>query len=279
MPARTINQILTELRPTFAPQTQSLQQQAGLIPQQVASNEQALNAKEDSAFGDILNGARQRGLGFSGIPLGEQAKYTATDYLPALANLRQQGQQQAMSLQDAILGINERRDTLAQGIYQQEQDRSFQSRENALNRAAQQRASAQAAAMPSFGNLFGGMGGGQDTSANGLPKMQPRKGGGFNFQDAYGTPINAAEYVQLQNQMGSKITFRNLLQNMASHGDSGAKIALQHVGDDFKFNPNAPQNLSSLFKALGVTGNFKTTPAPSTNSNPMSYFMNQQRMY
>ena len=243
MASRTLNQILKELSPTFKPQVESLQQRANLIPGQIKSEEQGLQAKQEQAFGDILGGARRRGLGFSGIPLGEQAKYTSTEFLPALARLRQSGRQEAMSLQDAILGVKERQGTLARDIYQREQDRAEQARQA---RAAQ--------AMPTLGS-FGSMFGGQEQTPI-TPQMQKRKGGGFNFQDAYGTPINAAEYVQLQNQMGNKITFRDLLSQM-SKTDKGARTALQYVGDDFRFNPNAPQNLSSLFKALGVGGNFK----------------------
>ena len=248
MASRTLNQILKELSPTFKPQVESLQQRANLIPGQIKSEEQGLQAKQEQAFGDILGGARRRGLGFSGIPLGEQAKYTSTEFLPALARLRQSGRQEAMSLQDAILGVKERQGTLARDIYQREQDRAEQARQASLSRQAQ------ASAMPTLGS-FGSMFGGQEQTPI-TPQMQKRKGGGFNFQDAYGTPINAAEYVQLQNQMGNKITFRDLLSQM-SKTDKGARTALQYVGDDFRFNPNAPQNLSSLFKALGVGGNFK----------------------
>ena len=116
MASRTLNQILKELSPTFKPQVESLQQRANLIPGQIKSEEQGLQAKQEQAFGDILGGARRRGLGFSGIPLGEQAKYTSTEFLPALARLRQSGRQEAMSLQDAILGVKERQGTLARDI-------------------------------------------------------------------------------------------------------------------------------------------------------------------
>ena len=137
MAARTLSQIISELNPTFQPQIQSLEARANLIPSQIASEEAGLGAKKDQAYEDIVSGARRRGLGFSGIPLGEQAKYAATDYAPALARLRQSGQERAYSLQDAILGINERRDTIGQQIYQTEQDRDAQEREAARARAAQ----------------------------------------------------------------------------------------------------------------------------------------------
>lgn len=245
MAARTLSQIIAELNPTFQPQIQSLQDRANLIPGQIASEESALGAKKDQAYEDIVSGARRRGLGWSGIPLGEQAKYAATDYAPALARLRQSGQERAYSLQDAILGINERRDTLGQQIYQTEQDR-----------AAQERASAAASASPSFGNLFGG--GTNGASAGGtplLPKINRNSSGGYAFTDAYGKPINAAEYVQLYNSLGGKLGYRDLLSQMASTGDKNAKLALQYVGNDAGFG-NAPASVKAALTSLGATGTY-----------------------
>jgi hypothetical protein len=137
MATRTLQQIISELSPTFKPQIKSLEQRAQLIPGQIQAEESALGAQKDQAYEDIVSGARRRGLGFSGVPLGEQAKYAATDYAPALARLRQSGQERAYSLQDAILGINERRDTLGQQIYQTEQDRAAQERARAAQAQAQ----------------------------------------------------------------------------------------------------------------------------------------------
>lgn len=236
--ARTLAQIISELNPTFSAQTKSLQQQQQLIPQEIQSQEKALNAQKDVAYNDILAGAQRRGLGFSGIPLGEQAKYAATNYAPALAQLRQQGQQKAMSLQDAILGINERRDTLGQQIYQQEQDRAFQ----AAEAEKQRRAAAAAAAVPTFGYS----GGGEATTPTAkIPSIQQRADKGFNFQDATGRAISAAAYSKL-----TGVPFRELLQQMANKGDRGAARALQFVGNDYGYNPNKVGNNSGVINLL-----------------------------
>jgi hypothetical protein len=258
MAARTLQQIISELNPTFKPQIQSLEQRAQLIPGQIQAEESALGAKKDQAYEDIVSGARRRGLGFAGIPLGEQAKYAATDYAPALARLRQSGQERAYSLQDAILGINERRDTLGQQIYQTEQDR-----------AAQAKAARDALVTPSWGNLGGGSG---DTGggASGIPKINKGKNG-YQFTDAYGKPINAAEYVQLYNSMGGRIGYRELLSNMAKEGDKNAQIALQYVGNDANFG-NAPSQYQGALQALGATGSFsEPRRAYSTTTNPSTF--------
>lgn len=259
--ARTLAQIISELNPTFQAQTNSLQSQQQLIPGEIQSQEQALNAQKDSAYGDIVAGAQRRGLGFSGIPLGEQAKYAATTYAPALAQLRQQGQQKAMSLQDAILGINERRDTLGQNIYQQEQDRSFQASEAEKNRRAQ--AAASAAASPTFGSF--GSGTTAPTQKASIPSIQQRADKGFNFQDSTGRSISAAAYSKL-----TGVPFRTLLQQMANKGDQGAKSALGFVGNDYGYNPTKvgsnQQTISLLNNLLWGVGNVKpyTQPARQT---------------
>src|SRR6478672_279962 len=131
MQPRTLESIIAELDNAggYGAQTQSLRNQQALIPGQIADEEKGLQAKQDTAFGDIVNGSRQRGVGFSGIPLAEQAKYTSTEFLPALARLRTQGKQQAMSLEDAILGIQERRTNAALGIRQNEQSLAEQQRQ------------------------------------------------------------------------------------------------------------------------------------------------------
>lgn len=207
--ARTLDQILAELAPVYNPQIESVRKRQALIPGQIKSEEAGLQAKQTQAFDDILGGARRRGLGFSGIPLGEQARYTSTEYLPALARLRQSGQEQAMSLEDAILGIQERRGTQAQGIYQAEQDRALAAKQNAA-----------------LSNIFN-----QPPPKQATAKMQQRKDKGFNFVGPNGKPISAAQYSQL-----TGVPFRQLLQDMANAGDAGAKQALGFVGDDYGVN-------------------------------------------
>lgn len=243
MAVKTLDQVLTELQGTYDPQIQSLQKQQSMIPDQIAQNEQQLGAKQEQAFGDILNGARRRGLGFSGIPLQEQAKYTATDYLPALANLHTAGIQQAQSLQDAINQVLERRNTLAQQLVSQSQQQDLAERQF----AEQQRqfdaelALKRASAGSGFNPTINPSGGGQSTTANAV--QRPDKG--FNFTDHNGRPISAAAYSQL-----TGIPFRELLQNMANEGDVGAQKALGFVGNDYGYDPRNLNNNASLYNNL-----------------------------
>lgn len=251
MKPRSLNQIIAELNPTYKPQIQSLKERQSLIPGQIEAEEKGLEAKQQKAFGDILGGARRRGLGFSGIPLGEQAQYTATEFLPALARLRQSGREQQMSLQDAILGISERRNTLAQQLRQGEIDRAEQRRQFNENlkfqreQAAQQLAESRAARAassgggfsPSLGMLGGGGGGGASAS------MQQRKDGGFNFQNAAGKSISAAKYAS-----ATKQDIRDVLYNMGKSGDRYAQQLYNQLRNpatfrDFQKRPDAYKKL------------------------------------
>lgn len=263
---RSLDQILAELNTVYEPQVNSLRQRQSMIPGQIAEEEKGLGAKQEQAFGDILGGARRRGMGFSGIPLGEQAKYTSTEYLPALARLRQSGREQAMSLEDAILGINERRqaNALQQRQYEQSRYDTWQANQEQLAESRRQ------AAANNFSPTFGG-GGGQTGGAQASATLTQRADKGFNFTDADGRAISAAQYAQKKG-----IPFRSLLQKMANAGDAGAKQALGFVGDDYGYNAakvGNNQNVANLLNSLmwGVTG--VKTAQPAT-PNRVTSFLN-----
>lgn len=218
MQPRTLDQILGELNSTYEPQIASIRQQQGLIPQQIAEEEKGLQAKQGQAYEDILGGARRRGLGFSGIPLQEQAKYSSTEYMPALARLRSQGRQQAMSLEDAILGINERRNTAALGIRQNEQTMAEQQRQFNENLALQKQQMALSQRAASGGGGGSWMSALQGGAAAPSAQMKQRANGGFDFADQAGKPISAARYAQMNN-----IPLGNLLYQMGASGDKYAQ--------------------------------------------------------
>lgn len=234
MQPRTLQQVLTEMDGVYAPQVDSIRQRQAAIPGQIQAEEQGLQAKQETAFGDILAGARRRGTGvaFGGIPAGEQAKYTATEYLPALARLRQSGREQAMSLEDAILGINERKYSMGQNIYSQETQMAEQRRQFDEQMKAQREQAARAAAASA--NTFAPtLGGNTVAPAAQTPRYTFKNGtdgkGGFAFYDAAGRPISAYTYAQ-----ATGTNFANLVQKMAAAGDLGARTALSGPGINTK---------------------------------------------
>lgn len=241
MAVRTLDQILGELGSVYDPQINSIRTRQAALPGQQVAEEQGLQAKQTQAFDDILGGARRRGMGFSGIPLGEQAKYTATEFLPAIARLRTASKQEATSLEDMINQINERRTTTALGLRQQDVDNDL--RERQFQAQLAEAAAARRAASGGGGGFSPSYGGGGGSAATGGSQMQQRAGGGFNFQ-YNGKPISAAQYAQ-----ANGLKFRDLLQRMANAGDVGARSALKLVG-------NADKNgiIGYNRKALGSSG-------------------------
>lgn len=261
MQPRTLDAILSELSPIYEPQVSSIRTRQGLIPGQIKEEEKGLQAQQGQAFDEILGGARRRGLGFSGIPLGEQAKYTATNFLPAMAKLRQTGREQAMSLEDAILGINERKQTAAMGMRQYEQQRYDQyqeqlRREEEARRLQAEAQRAAAAQRGSFPNAFGDP---TNPAGSNLPAGMTEKRNalgafeGFAFT-ANGKPVSAATYAAV-----NKLPLGDLLYQMGSSGDQTAQQAYNWVksiqGTDL-FNSGrwkqtpAFQRFSSLFWGL-----------------------------
>jgi hypothetical protein len=176
----SLDTILQQLDASYNPARQAINDRIGQLQGQADSQISGLNAQKDSAFNDITNGARDRGMGFSGIPLAEQAKYTATDFLPAVAKVRQSQNDARSSLTDAInnLGIDQRK--TAFGIQQGQQQMDFQREQQAAaeRAAAAARQASAGAGVGGFG-LGSGGGGAAPQPQQAKPKTDPLQ------QDAY----------------------------------------------------------------------------------------------
>lgn len=151
MAASTLDQVIASLQGVYQPQLDSIAQQQAALPAQYAAQTSGVNAAKDDAFNGILSQARQRGTGvaFGGIPLGEQAQYTASTYAPALANLQTSQNQQSQSLIDSINKINEDKFNTANNLYQfgvNQDNQTAQLAEQQREFDAQQAAAAKAAA-------------------------------------------------------------------------------------------------------------------------------------
>ena len=259
--ARTLQQIITELNPAYQPQINTLRQRQALIPGQTVAEEKGLQAKQESAFGDILGGARRRGLGFSGIPLEEQAKYTSTEFLPAVARLKQQSKDQAFSLEDAILGISERRNTLAQQLRQQEQDRDFQREQFEEQKRAAARAEA-LAAQATLGSLgsFGGGGGGEGgapATTNNNPNNFPRN------QYTQGAYNDVTQRVSLlsQGKASPSDLIADYIETRLSADRGNQRDRQKLIAYSGAFKRLLPQWYGNQAIVRGITDRFKTYDA------------------
>lgn len=237
--ARALSQILQELNNVYDPQRDIYNQRLTALPDEMVAEEKGLEAAKQDAFSDITNQANRRGLLYSGIPVAEQQRYTGATFLPAVANLRNNFNTRRFNLQDTLAQLTQKQYESAYGIHQGELD--------AEARAAEARAAGAGGASPSFG--FDGLGGGGQVL--GSATMTQRANKGFNFVDANGRPINAAQYAAARG-----ISFRALLQTMANAGDAGARAALGFIGDNLKYDPRKVKTQAqlNLYKALTGRG-------------------------
>lgn len=104
--AQAIDEILKELDAGYNPSRDLINKRLAAVPGEAEAQIAGLDAKKTAAFDSITAGARNRGMGFSGIPLEEQAKYSATDYMPAVASVRKSQNEVTNNLTDALNNIN-----------------------------------------------------------------------------------------------------------------------------------------------------------------------------
>lgn len=159
--ARSIDQIVGELNSVYQPQIEQVNTQLAQLPQYYAAQTQGLGVAKDNAFRDITGAASAKGMLYSGMPIAEQTRYTGEKYLPALAQLEQQKNQQTFGFQSQLNDIYGKRMSQAQALQQAELDREEQARQAEANRQAQLQAARMQAAR-SYGG--GGRSGGSAAS-------------------------------------------------------------------------------------------------------------------
>lgn len=274
MQPRTLEQIITELNTSYNPQIETLRKQQALIPQQTEATIQAAGAAQSQAYEDILTGARRRGLGFAGIPLGEQAKYASTVYAPAVLSARAGGQQQALSLEQSLNQLVAQRAQQAEQIRQYELDMAERQRQFNEQLAAS-RAAASAA---SSGYGFGGGGDGNLGNVVNLPTATGATFDKFkqNIANEYVDLFNIAKttknYTSIKNTLNS---INTQLQKPNLTPDARNRLtyqlsALQQIAqankiDLNKLNPNRATTITEnpIVKTISQTAPY-LNPAYAT---------------
>lgn len=107
---------------------------------------------------------------YSGLPIAEEQRYTGSQYLPAVANLRAKYSSQKFGLQDAIAKITSDQYNQAYGVRQgelkvDEDRRQFQEQLAAQERSAAATRAAAGSAGSSFSPSLGGQSAGSQSAA------------------------------------------------------------------------------------------------------------------
>jgi hypothetical protein len=212
MAARTLEQIINELNTSSQPQIDSMRNRKQGLAGELQADEQALAGQQNRAFTQITDGARRRGLGFSGIPLGEQAQYASDVYLPSLTRARNDFRNRELSLEDAIQGVFSNNRSQGQSIYQAEQDRAEQIRQYNENMAFQREQAARAA---------------RAAAGNGAPAWLQALLGGSQSQ-ATADDADARYKAWLASQKGLKVTTApqqlSVTGNSSRFGSGGVRL-------------------------------------------------------
>lgn len=173
--ARDIADILKELDAGYDPGRKLIQAKLNEAPALFDAQNAGLKAQEQDYFDNtIMAGARNRGMGFSGIPEGERARYGASTYMPAVAKLKSSQNDYTFGMIDALNGINLDQRTKAQEIRQQELTREQQQAQWQAEMAAQERARASSGGGGGFSPSIGDLGISTAPAAPQLPAM-PQK--------------------------------------------------------------------------------------------------------
>lgn len=239
----TYNDAYSSLSGTYDPQTQLVQSEIDQLAPEQATQQASLDQAKVNAFKDINSDANSRGLLFSGFSPENQAIYTGTKYLPAVANLATTFQNNKNTLLDKINQINSTRATQAQGIVSTAQTAADKeaydnaklssSSSGGITPYQQTELNSKAAAQYKVTGKSGYNGAGQKVTSSNL---------GYNFTGPNGTPISLAQYVQ--GSGGDANTVLSLLQN----GSSYDKNIYNQVASNKSIQNNPTAVLSAIAK-------------------------------
>lgn len=205
----------------------------------LSNTENALNNVDPSVTGRtqgslVTEAQRQHQVADERAPIadqyGQQSRALATESAnqsDALSAAKLLAENQINDYNTGRSALQSRYDT----TYKREQD------QKAADLAAKQ-----LAANSSGYNLGGGAT--SATPATGARSVQ-RSDKGYNFTDASGQSISAAQYAA-----ATGTPFRTVLQEMAKNGDKGAAAALGFVGNDYGYDPTKIGGNGDLYNAL-----------------------------
>lgn len=103
---QSLNQLMAELAPGYAGQKNVINQQIANTDKNYNATGLALDAEKTRAFNQINSQAAGRGASFSGIPIGEQADYLSTKYLPGKQEAAAKRQADILTLQGQMATLD-----------------------------------------------------------------------------------------------------------------------------------------------------------------------------
>lgn len=248
--AQDIDQILKELDAGYNPQRQAINDRITQLQPQADAQVAGLKQEQTNAFGDITDAARSRGMGFSGIPIAEQAKYTGSTFLPAVAKVQQSVNETKNSLYDNLNSINLDQRKTAYGV----RDNQLTREQAAADAEANRRASMESANAGAQGLL----------SMFGQNSQQAPAG-----NDPYANVDRNAMQQSVTNLLKTNNVARinqeyNAIKKSAGNGNLADKYKLELFDAAQKQNPNQPFN-PTYANLIKQALNYKAVPQKGYN--------------
>lgn len=222
---QSLSSAINSLNPAYSSSKKLLNQQIAGISGNLATQTQGLDVAKENSFRDINRGMNARGVAFSGLPAEEQTRYLGEKYLPAVAGLKSQANEQRLTLQQALAGISREQRLKAMDIRDRQQarleDYLKEQRQLALER---ERMAMQAA---SSGGGYGG------SRSNGVDiQLKKNKNGGWTVLE------NGKPSTQYDLATASKLLGRDLI-GLLKNGDKQDRQAAKYYEDNIRLGRGA----------------------------------------
>lgn len=155
---QTLAEAMAELNPAYAQSQQVIQKRQSGLGAKYDAQRAGITAERGEGFNTINNQATARGGSFSGVPVEEQSRYLSTKFLPGMQQADYQQNEEDLTLQGELAGINKeirvgaigridqqqsalnswnmQQQQLQQQREEAEKQRRFQAEQSGLDRAA-----------------------------------------------------------------------------------------------------------------------------------------------
>lgn len=200
--ARSVDQIIGELNSAYQPQIDVVNKQLAELPAYYQAQQGGLDTAKTNAFSDITNAASAKGIAYSGMPIAEQSRYVGEKYLPALAQLKQNQNNQTFGLQTNLNDIFAKRLTQAQTIQQQELQREEAARQAEADRIQKERQFQQQLAAQRASASSRGSSGRAPSAADRMQAAQQEFGAALQFARSNPGKVNDGYREMVQQRVG-----------------------------------------------------------------------------
>lgn len=112
---QTLAEAMIDLDPAYQASIDVVGKRQAALPAKYDAQRSGINAARGQGFATINNQATGRGGSFSGVPVDEQATYLSTKYLPGMQQADFQQNEEDLTLQGEVAGINKEKRLSAQG--------------------------------------------------------------------------------------------------------------------------------------------------------------------